>query len=222
MAKHGIARRMRFEIVAATPTTAVFRLEADAATLESYPFPFQLEASFTIRSAELAMAVSITNPSDEPLPASFGFHPAFCWPLPGAGDRADHSITFDRDEPAPIRRIDAAGLIRPQPCATPVDGRILHLKDDLFVEDALIFDRLASRGLRYGGASGTALKIGIPAMPFLGIWTKPGAGFIAIEPWSGHADPAGFSGDFWDKPGIVRIAPGETRRFEMTVALSDL
>jgi galactose mutarotase-like enzyme len=221
MAKHGFARRKRFQTVAATNTSASLVLEADSSTSESYPFSFRLEASFVIRDRELAMTVSITNPSGDLLPASFGFHPAFRWPLPGAGDRADHTITFDLEEPEPIRRLDAAGLIRPLPCATPVEGRTLRLKDDLFVEDAIIFDRPASRGLRYGGTSGTALKIGFPTMSFLGVWTKPGAGFIAIEPWAGLADPEGFSGDFRDKPGILLLAPGETRRFEMTVAISD-
>lgn len=53
----------------------------------------------------------------------------------------------------------------------------------------------------------------------LGVWTKPGAGFVCIEPWQGMADPQGFAGDIFDKPGIVAVAPGETRRMAMRIAL---
>jgi galactose mutarotase-like enzyme len=53
----------------------------------------------------------------------------------------------------------------------------------------------------------------------LALWTKPGADFLCIEPWQGHADRAGFSGDFAHKPGVVLIDPGAQRRFAMRIAL---
>jgi hypothetical protein len=33
------------------------------------------------------------------------------------------------------------------------------------------------------------------------------------------ADPAGFTGEIWDKPGIITLPPGEERRFRMNVTL---
>jgi galactose mutarotase-like enzyme len=57
-------------------------------------------------------------------------------------------------------------------------------------------------------------------MPHLGIWTKPGAGFICIEPWQGHADPEDFDGDFAAKPGVLLIQPDETRSFTMGITVS--
>jgi galactose mutarotase-like enzyme len=56
-------------------------------------------------------------------------------------------------------------------------------------------------------------------MPHLGVWTKPGSGFICIEPWQGHADPEGFEGELASKPGIVLIQPGGTRNFTMTITI---
>lgn len=96
---------------------------------------------------------------------------------------------------------------------------MLHLADALFADDALIWAPVASRSLRYGAEDGPALEIGFDA-PMLGIWTKPGARFVCIEPWWGHADPAGFAGDIRDKPGIMLLAPGETRHFTMRVTLA--
>lgn len=56
-------------------------------------------------------------------------------------------------------------------------------------------------------------------MPHLGIWTKPGAGFVCIEPWQGHASPEGFDGELADKPGMVAIMPGATESFAMSIGL---
>lgn len=55
----------------------------------------------------------------------------------------------------------------------------------------------------------------------LGIWTKPGAGFICIEPWQGFSDPVGYVGNIRDKPGIIEIGPGESRQFAMHISPQD-
>jgi galactose mutarotase-like enzyme len=107
-----------------------------------------------------------------------------------------------------IRRIDANGLLLPTPQPTPVDGEVLVLRDELFIDDALIFDRLTSRHVSYGASRGPRLRLDFEGFPMLGVWTKPGgAGFICIEPWQGCADPVGYDGDIRDKPGIVMIEP---------------
>ena len=152
------------------------------------------------------------------MPFSFGFHPAFAWPLPGGAAKADHAIVFERDEPEAIRRIDGDGLVvRSEP--TPVVGRVLSLREALFEDDALIWDRLASRGCSYGAPGGTRLDVAFPDTPMLGVWQKPGARYVCIEPWAGIADPAGFAGDFRDKPGVMELAAGASRSFRMDVTV---
>ena len=217
MAKHGFARRRTFALVDQSATAATFRLEADAETLAAYPFRFRLDLRFAIEGAALSIGAELSNPMDRPLPASFGFHPAFRWPLPGSGDRSEHRVMFDQAEAAPNRRIGGDGLLRAAPEPTPVDGRTLALADSLFEDDALIFDRLSSRGLTYGPPSGPSLRVEFPGMPLLGIWTKPGAGFLCIEPWQGIADPTGYGGEYRDKPGVIEVAPGATQVFAIWI-----
>ena len=219
MPKHGFARHSRFEVVARSANAATFRLEASAETRAVYPFAFRLDIAFALTGATLRMAAAITNGGDRPMPASFGFHPAFRWPLPYGEPRDGHDIRFAQAEPEPIRRIDADGLLTPARQQTPVVDDRLALRDELFVADALIFDRLRSRRLSYGAGRGPRLAVAFDDMPLLGVWTKPGAGFVCIEPWQGIADPQGFAGDIRDKPGIVEIAPGAMREFAMQVTL---
>jgi len=220
MPKHGFARRATFEVAATDGRSATLRLDADEATRALYPFEFRLEIAYALDDVGLTAAATVWNRGETRMPASFGFHPALRWPLPYGQPRDGHTIVFEHDEPAPIRRIDADGLLTTERHPTPVEGRILKLRDADFDDDALIFDALASRRVDYGGASGPRIGVSFDDVHALGIWTKPGgAHFICIEPWHGIADPVGFDGDIRDKPGIVVLAPGEARTFRMWIAL---
>ncbi|URW75615.1 aldose 1-epimerase family protein [Sphingomonas donggukensis] len=217
MPKHGFARRSMFEMVEAGETSARFRLTDSDATRDVYPFAFALDVTFTIEGATLSIETLLANPGDRDLPASFGYHPAFAWPLPYGAPRADHRMVFDAPE-GPIAVLDADGLIAGEK-PSPLDGTVLLLTDTLFADDALIWTGVASRGLTYSADGAPGLRIDWDA-PSLGVWTKPGAAFVCVEPWWGHADPTGFAGEIWDKPGVMRLAPGERREFAMSVGLT--
>jgi galactose mutarotase-like enzyme len=217
--RHGFARTSPFAVAETGASSATLRLAADAETLAVYPFDFELDITFAIEGETLTMTATIRNRGAERMPASFGFHPATPWPLPYGQPREDHVLTFDRPEPGPIRRIDAEGLILPDPLPTPVVGRDLLLRDDLFVDDAVVWDRIQSGGLTYGAKAGPRLRFDFQGAPDLGVWTKPGAGYICVEPWWGHADPQGYAGDIRDKPGIFIVEPGAERRCVMSIGL---
>lgn len=219
MLKHGFARHSLFDVVLAKPSRAVFALADSEETRIAYPFAFRLEVAFALDGATLAIGARIENRGDTPMPAQFGFHPAFAWPLPYSEDRAAHRITFAVDEPGELLAITPDGTIAPDRRASPLDGRELLLRDALFEHDALVWDPVASQAVTYGAAQGPVLDIRFPDTPRLGIWTKPGARYVCVEPWHGLADPQGFVGEFRDKPGVFEAAPGETKRIGMSVAL---
>lgn len=219
MPKHGFARRLPFTVAEHGAAHATFRLTDSEQTRAAWPFAFVLEMAFAVAGNTLLVVARIGNPGDAPMPASFGFHPAFAWPLPYGAPRADHRIVFDRPEPAPLRALTADGLISPGPRSSPLDGAVLALTDDLFTADALIWDRLESQGVTYGADGGPQVRVAFPDTPQLGIWTKPGSGFICIEPWHGIADPVGYTGEFRDKPGVFLVPPGGERRITMEIAL---
>jgi galactose mutarotase-like enzyme len=217
--RHGFARRRLFSLREASAGSVSLRLSDDAETLAVYPFRFDLDLSFTLTGPTLTISTTVCNRGAVDLPASFGFHPAFRWPLPYGEERGAHFLEFAVAEPAPVRRLDAQGLLTPEPQPTPVVGRRLTLQDALFTRDALIFDQLQSNSLTYGAGQGPRLRVDFSDTPLLGVWTKPAAGFICIEPWHGIADPAGYSGDFRTKPAIFTVAPGATKTIAMAVTL---
>ena len=226
LARHGFARRREFVCEEHDPDGAVrLRLFDDAETRAVYPFAFELELAYRIEAMTLTMTATVRNRGEGAMPFSIGFHPGFAWPLPGGGAKLAHRVVFAEREDGPIRRLDADGLL----CAfedTPVRNGTLRLHHGLFGADAMIWDRLASRSLRYEGempegrgARPAALDMAFPDCPMLGIWQKPGAGFVCLEPWAGVADPAGFRGHFRDKPGIMTLEPGAGRSFAVTMTV---
>ena len=219
MGRHGFARRSLFTVASHAATTAVFRLTENPDTLAIYPFRFELDVQFAVEGPCLAITSKVRNTGDTPLPASLGYHPALRWPLPGDAERAAHWIEFETDEPEPLRQLDDNGLLRHEPIPSPVQGRRLDLADALFTHDALIFDRVRSRSLSYGADHGPRIGVSFPGVPYLGIWTKPGAGFICIEPWAGVTDEAGYEGDLYGRAGGFVVPPGGTHSVGMSLSL---
>ena len=112
------------------------------------------------------------------------------------------------------------GLLLPEVEPSPVKCCDLPLDAVLFRADALIWTELHSRALRYGAPGGASLDLAFPDTPMLGLWQVPGARYICIEPWQGHADPQGFDGEFTAKPGLVILGPGEARAFRLSITVN--
>jgi galactose mutarotase-like enzyme len=220
LSRHGFARTTPFEMIESTPVSATFRLRSDEHTRRLYPFRFELQVHFEIAETTLSVLALVHNAGDEAMPASFGYHPAFRWPLPYGRAREAHFVEFESDEPAPVRRLNADGLLTPTRHPTPVSGRRLMLDDELFRDDVIIFDELASRSVIYGSAGAPRLRVRFPDTPYFGIWTKPRrAGFICLEPWHGVADPEGFSADYREKPGVFVVPVGAAMPMKMSIEL---
>jgi len=212
MGRHGFARDRAFSLVRLSRESCTWRLRDDEQSREQFPFPFELWITYSVEGLLLKAIFEVRNPGKELLPASLGAHPAFRWPLPG-GQRESHRLEFAKPESAPISRL-AGGLLDPHPFPNPVDGNVLRLRDDLFAQDALVFDQIQSRSLRYLAPGGLGIELSWEGFRQLGLWTKPGAGFLCIEPWAGMASPAGFDGEFAEKPGLFTVEPGGRRLFQ--------
>ncbi|AEI37228.1 MAG: aldose 1-epimerase family protein [Zymomonas mobilis subsp. pomaceae] len=217
--RHGFARRKEFDVIILETDHVCFQLKDDSQTRAVYPFPFTLEIDYRLKEASLIIDVKVTNTGDSSMPASFGFHPALRWPLPTGADRKNHVVLFEKAETGSIAGVDAEGLFT-GPRENPVHDRTVILKDDLFKEDALIFDKVASRAVWMGAPGYKGAVVRFPLMPSLALWMKPGANYLCIEPWQGHSDPVDFQGDIFQKPGIVTIEPAKERHFGIEIEIN--
>ena len=208
MTQHGFARDSRFAWAERGERRCALVLEDNETTRALYPFTFRLTAIYALDDAGLDLTLVIANIGKEILPASIGGHPAFNWPLQVGLAKESYALTFAGVETSPVRRLDG-GLLRAAAEPSPVKGAVLSLSETLFTDDAVIFDRIESHAVRYAASSGPWLKMSWRGFRELGVWSKPsGAPFLCIEPWRGYASPAGFDGEFSDKPGLMHIAAG--------------
>ena len=214
MRQHGFARTSEFTVTSTDETECRLRLEASSETRSRYPFNFVLDVRHAIGGPSLLTEARVQNADDRPMPVSFGFHPALRWPLDEAGPHHGHVLAFENREPGSIRRLHDGLLDRDRYPSPVVDGRIA-LEDALFIDGAIIFDQLTSRRIDYVAPSGRSVTVEFPGMPHLGLWSKPGAGSICVEPWQGFAAPVDFAGELSTKEGMILLPPGATAKFSM-------
>jgi galactose mutarotase-like enzyme len=215
LTQHGFARDSLFAWVERNEKRAVLELVDSASTLALYPFRFRLQMIYEIEGTTLSVTARVSNPGDVVLPCGVGAHPAFIWPLAEDIAKDAHLVEFGAVERGETLSVQA-GLLGPA-IPLPGDGRTIPLSDGLFRDDALVIPDVVSRSLRFvakdaADKSVRALTVSWRGYKDLGIWSKPtGADFLCIEPWFSMASPVGWQGEFSDKPGLMHLAPGETR-----------
>lgn len=69
-------------------------------------------------------------------------------------------------------------------------------------------------------SSGKILSVEYDDFNDLGIWAKPGAPFVCIEPWLGHADMETATGDIKNKEGIIELMPSAEFSASYTISIA--
>jgi galactose mutarotase-like enzyme len=214
---HGFARTSLFNVVEEAANSIRLRIADTEETRQSFPFAFSLDIVFAIEDGTLINRAEVTNTGAEAMPFSFGFHPAFQWPLPG-GEGKPHWLTLQGGEEPPTHRLGEhlvlASAIEPTVFAK---GRYQPKAAD-FERDAIIIEKIASAAVSFGVDGGPQINVGWEGLSSLGIWQKPGAPYLCIEPWQGLPPWVGGSVALEDRPGSVTLAPGAMRSFTMTIA----
>ena len=206
--RHGFAREKVFRAEQISEAEALFTLEDDESTRVVYPFRFILQLRYLIANGRLTVTYSVFNPVDEPLYFSLGAHPAFRVPLREGLLYEDYRLTLS--QPETIGRWPLAdGLIRDGSVPFLNQDQTIPLTTETFARDAIVLKDLRSDQITlHSDRDPHGLRFGIEGWPHLGLWAAPGAPFVCIEPWQGHADTVSHDGEFTRKPGIVHLEPG--------------
>lgn len=205
--QHGFARDMEFTLIGQDERTLIFRLLPTAGTRARYPFEFVLNIIYRLNGNCLCIGYEVRNTGASIMPFSIGAHPGFT--LPGPID--DCFLEFEKKETLSTRLLGPAGLISEETAPVLEKASRLPLSKTLFDRDALIFMDAKSEKVTLGArTSSRRLTVEFPGFPQLGIWAKPGAPFVCIEPWYGYADTEKPYGSIMNKPGIRLLQAGET------------
>jgi galactose mutarotase-like enzyme len=210
--KHGLVRNsVKPKLIESGTDFLRFGMAWDAETLEIYPFKFSLEITFLLDGKSLQIQHWITNSADESMLYSIGGHPAFNCPLRANENYEDYYLEFEEEETAATWLIDQSGLISLEQKPILDHTKNLPLHSHLFDYDALIFKNLKSSSVKLvHQTKGPVLAVDFEDFNYLGIWAKPAAPFVCIEPWLGIADSVDSSQNFEEKEGILKLASGQS------------
>lgn len=211
MNQHGFARDMKFALVYMRKNEIAFELSYNDETLKRYPFKFKLLTRYKLMDEMLSVIHEVSNLDNNLMLFSIGGHPGFRCPLVHWNELfEEYSIEFDRSETLERFFLDGdTGVISPQGKPFLQNARRLPLTRDMFDEGAIVLKDLVSDRIKLvNKRTGYGVALHMPKFPYFGIWAKPGADFVCLEPWQGIADSTTSNQRLEDKEGIIKL-PGK-------------
>lgn len=204
--KHGFARKSRFEMTESTRDMLRFTLKSSESTKRQYPFEFELNAVFRLAEDRLKICYQVFNTGSDEMWFAIGGHPGFQCQM---GDR----ILFEYPEKLITALMDTEGYLEPETKIISEDGMII-VTDESFLHDAYMFHKPKSSFVTLTKQEPTPdIRVTFYDAEYLGIWAKPGAPYVCIEPWTGINDVRGRVGQLKDKAHMLPLAAGEQYEF---------
>ncbi len=214
MEKHGIVRKKPFKLIDKTEDSLTFSQTSDENSLKIYPYEFDLQVTFKLTDNGLSVTHKIINNSDTVMYYSFGAHPGFNCKI---GD----FLEFQEEESLLTERIDHESILVEEKFPVELDGKKLFLTETLFCDDALILSGYKSKYLTLKSDNHQReVKFNFDS-PVLGIWAKPNAPYVCIEPWWGINDNYDKKQDLSEKRGIMALNAKESKEFNWNIEIRE-
>ncbi|MBL4678160.1 MAG: aldose 1-epimerase family protein [Mucilaginibacter sp.] len=219
MNRHGFARQSEFLILDGDEEHAGFSLPYSEHTLEVYPYKFDFQVLYTLIDNALRITYKLINRDTRSVYFSVGGHPAFNVPFNKGETYEDYYLEFETQEDLQSHLLNSDGQFTGETTPIKLTNKKLQLNRELFANDALVFKNLKSRLVNIKcNKHDQSLSVEFPHFNYLGIWSKPGADFVCIEPWLGCADAADGPKDIKQKEAIQKVAVGHV--FEASYYIS--
>ncbi|ERK54364.1 aldose 1-epimerase family protein [Leptotrichia wadei] len=208
--RHGFARTEDFELVEKTENSLKFRFSSNKETLEKYPFEFELFITYTIVGNTLEIKYNVVNKNDSDMYFSLGTHPAFALDVNDDIKLSDYYLEFEKNETSQKYKLSDKGLVLDEKADCLNDENKLQITENVFDDDAIIFDDLKSEKVTIKNIKNSKkLIVEYNGFPYIAFWSKPKAPFVCIEPWYGISDFENTSGKLEEKIGILKLEAGE-------------
>lgn len=213
MPKHGFAKNSDFSVINQQKDTLCLLLTDSSETHKCYPFRFRLAVTFKLAGNRLEITHTVYNDGMEEMLFSIGAHP-------GLRCEIFDTLIFEKDETSYAYQLDGNALLMDEKRCVPFEGNRLTITPHMFDHDALIFDDLHSRSVTLkSDRHPRRVRVDYFHAPCLGLWSKPGAPYVCIEPWYGIDDHAHVTGELSGKPQIRSLASGETFLFPVHITV---
>lgn len=221
--KHGFIRNnAALELKNISDNEVCLQLEHSEHTLKMYPFKFRFEIKFRLEGRRLHVSHRVFNLDTQEIFFSLGAHPGFKCPVNEGENYSDYYLEFENVENASARLLNSNGLVSDETQHVLKNTNLLPLTSTMFDKDALMFTNLKSRKVSLKShTSDQVLTVEYKDFSYLGIWAKPNAPFICIEPWLGLADHENSGGNFLKKDGLIALQEGKIFEAEYAINIEE-
>lgn len=208
MPKHGFARKIPWTLLNKEEDNMSFILSETEDTLKIYPYEFDLIVTYTLIENKLRVNHCVVNKNETDMYFSLGAHPGFNCEI---GDK----LVFDECETIDTEKIDLEFSLRlPETFNVLSNEKEITITENIFDEDALILHGIKSKYITLMHKDGkNTVKFDMGNSPYLGIWAKPNAPYVCIEPWFGVNDSFEKKDDISKKDAINKLPAEEIFNF---------
>ncbi len=204
--KHGYARHCIFEVEDWTMSTATFLLCSDEESKEHYPFDYEFRIKYSLIDSKIKIDYDVKNLSDTEMYFSVGGHEAYACPE----GIEEYSVIFDQEEVLDSHVLNG-NLLEHKTINLGMNTKELPLKYEYFAVDAQVFLNMKSRKATLRNrTTGEERSVEFEGFDYFLLWTKPNGNYICMEPWCNCQDFVDADCDITHKPGMIKLAPGET------------
>lgn len=211
--KHGFIRFETFKVEKSDDTNVTFLYTPTAKTKAQYPFDYELRVIYTLDKNTLSAKYKVTNKSDVKMYYAVGGHEGYLC----EDGIENYDVVFDKNETLSAYVLDG-NLLTYDKVPVIENSNTLPLKYDYFKVDALVFKDVKSNKVTLTHRdSSRRITVDFTGFDVLMLWTKPGAKYICIEPWSSHPDNIDSDYDFTKKYHITSLKIGETKENVHTI-----
>ncbi len=217
---HGFAQHKQFQ-VSGGDKELVFTLTDDEETRKQYPFSFLYRVIYRLKKNRLEVCYEVENRGENAMYFGLGGHPGFFVPMEDGKVFEDYRLRFPGiGETLRAEFSDKGLLVREYPYEVP--GGEIALEHSLFDNDAIVLRNSGDRViLEHKTGEGRAVEVHYPKMPYIGFWQAAftDANYICIEPWQSLPGRDGITEEWTERPGMIRLAPGEVYENPWTITI---
>ena len=211
MPKHGFVRKELFEIKEQSEASLTLTYKDYEKYFNVYPFTYEFSVKFEATDNGVKVTHIVENKGEDDMYFSLGAHPGIeC----GKGAY----LEFPEIENVRAYRFNDDKIIREETDEFLPNTNIFKIYPETFLGDAYVIEGLKSDYVFVKAPElNRTVKVTFGGAPYLGVWAKPDANYVCIEPWFGLDDDVNAEGIIETKKGIVKLPAKETFTFTITV-----
>ncbi len=219
---HGFAKFSMFEVIEKNDNYVSLRITGSNDTYSMYPFDFDFIVSYELMDNIIKKQYMTINNGYKTMYYEVGGHEGYNLTFENNKIMDDYYIKFS-DNSVYTYTTDSVIMVNKDLKKIDMIDKKLHLKPEVFKNDALILDcsRLKDRNVTLEcGKKSRKVKVTFDDFDYLGIWTRPlYSNYVCIEPWSSLPDCNFIDKKLENKIGIRSLLPKKTEVLEYLIEI---